>query len=168
MFKRGAAEDIAAKVLKECPLFEGLSSSELKTVLSITHIREYAADEKIFMEGTVGLCFYIVAKGSVEIVSETNLEGEIKPKALKVYNEGGYFSEAHLFSETNHTVTCVAKELSKLIIFTKPDFDDLIKLKPKIGNKVLLKFLEFMSQELEILYKENKELLRKIPQSSVF
>jgi CRP/FNR family cyclic AMP-dependent transcriptional regulator len=166
MFKKSVVEDAVAKVLKECPLFEGLSSSELKTVLNIPHIREYGAEEKIFTEGTVGLCFYIVAKGSVEIVSETNIQGETKPRALKVYNEGGYFSEAHLFSETNHTVSCIAKELSRLIIFTKPDFDYLIKLKPKIGNKVLLKFLEFMSQELEILYKENKELLRKIPQSS--
>lgn len=166
MFKKSAAEDSSLKVLRECPLFEGLSSSELKTVYNITHIREYASEEKIFTEGTVGLCFYIVAKGSVEIVSETTAQGESKPRVIKVYNEGGYFSEAHLFTETNHTISCIAKELSRLIIFTKPDFDDLIKLKSKIGNKVLLKFLEFMSQELEILYKENKELLRKIPESN--
>jgi CRP-like cAMP-binding protein len=104
----------------------------------------------------------------VEVVSETTIDGTVKPKVIRVYKEGGFFSEAHLFSETNHTVSCVAKEVSKLIIFTKPDFEDLIKIKPKIGNKVLLKFLEYMSTELELLYKENKELLRKIPQSSVF
>lgn len=161
-------EDTVFKVLKECPLFDGLDKNELRTLFSITHLRDYSADEKIFSEGTIGLCFYIVAKGSVEVVSETTIDGTVKPKVLKIYKEGGYFSEIHLFSETNHTVSCIAKEVSKLIIFTKPDFEDIIKIKPKLGNKILLKFLEFMSKELEILYKENKELLRKIPQSSVF
>ncbi|RPI13775.1 MAG: cyclic nucleotide-binding domain-containing protein [Ignavibacteriae bacterium] len=165
---RTVPEELVYRVLSECPLFDGLTKSELKTVHNITHIRDYSADEKIFSEGTIGLCFYIVAKGSVEVISETTIDGTVKPKVLRIYKEGGFFSEAHLFSETNHTVSCVAKEVSRLIIFTKPDFEDLIKIKPKIGNKVLLKFLEFMSMELEILYKENKELLRKIPQSSVF
>lgn len=161
-------EELALKVLKECPLFENLTKSELKSVFKIIHIRDYSSDERIFSEGTIGLCFYIVAKGSVEVISETTVEGAINPKVLRVYKEGGFFSEAHLFSETNHTVSCVAKDVSKLIIFTKPDLEDLIKIKPKIGNKVLFKFLEYMSYELEKLFKENKELLRKIPQSSVF
>jgi CRP-like cAMP-binding protein len=165
---KSVSEDAVYKVLSECPLFEGLDKGEMRTLYGITHIRDYSADEKIFSEGTIGLCFYIVAKGSVEVVSETTIDGTVKPKVLKIYKEGGYFSEAHLFSETNHTVSCVAKEVSRLIIFTKPDFEDIIKIKPKLGNKVLLKFLEFMSKEIEILYKENKELLRKIPQSSVF
>lgn len=160
-------EDLTQKILHECPLFENLSKSELKTVFSIIHIRDYSADERIFSEGTIGLCFYIVAKGSVEIVSETTIDGTIKPKVLRKYKEGGFFSEAHLYSETNHTVSCVAKEVTKLIIFTKPDFEDLIKIKPKIGNKLLMKFLEYMSCEIENLFKENKELFRKIPQSSV-
>jgi hypothetical protein len=45
------------------------------------------------------------------------------------------------------------------MIFTKPDFEDLIKINPKIGNKLLLNFLEFMSTQLEQTYKENRELL---------
>lgn len=169
MFKnnRTVPEDLVYKVLMECPLFDNLSKSELRTILSITHIRDYSTDERIFSEGTIGLCFYIVARGSVEVISETTIEGAVKPKVLRMYKEGGFFSEAHLFSETNHTVSCVTREVSRLIIFTKPDFEDLIKIKPKIGNKVLLKFLEYMSTELEVLYKENKELFRKIPQSSV-
>ena len=151
------------KVLSECSLFSNLSKSELKTVLKTSHIRDYSADEKIFTDGTLGLCFYIVAKGSVEIISESNIDGSGNAKVLKVYNEGGFFSEAHLFSEINHTVSCVAKEVTRLIIFTKPDFEDLVKAKPKIANKLLLGFLEFMSQQLELLYKENKQLMLKIP-----
>jgi len=146
-------------VIKDCPLFKGLSNSELKTVLKTAHIREYSAEERIFSEGTLGLCFYVIAKGSVDIVSE-NPEG--KPKVLRQYNEGAYFSEVHLFTEMNHTVSCIAKELTRAIIFSKPDIEDLIKVKPRIGNKLLLNFLNYLSQQLDKLYRENKELRKKI------
>lgn len=164
MFKKKLfSEDGIYKTLTECPLFKGLSGSELKASLGIAHIREYAIDEKIFSEGTVGLCFYIIAKGKVEIIAD----GSNAPKSivLKEYTDGGYFSEAHLFSEANHTVSCVARELTKLIIFAKPDFEDLVKIKPKTGNKLLLNFLEFMGGQLEHLYKENLEIKEKFQKS---
>ena len=73
MFSRKNSEHsrlIAA--LKNCPLFDDLSGSELKDILKISHIRDYSAEEKIFEEGTVGLCFYIIVKGSVVILSNTD------------------------------------------------------------------------------------------------
>jgi CRP-like cAMP-binding protein len=165
MFKRKKSdEDNNKKLLRECPIFKGLSSSEIKTSLGISHIREYAVDEKIFTEGTLGLCFYIIAKGRVEIVSDGS--ANTKPAVLKEYTEGAFFSEVHLFTETNHTVTCVAKDLTKLIIFTKPDFEGLIKINPKTGNKLLMNFLEFMGEQIELLYRENKEMNEKLGQLS--
>jgi CRP-like cAMP-binding protein len=166
MFKNKSYDNkFSLKVLSECELFSGLSRSELKTVLKTSHIRDYSIDEKIFTEGTMGLCLYIIAKGSVDIVSES--AGNGIPKVLKSYKEGGFFSETHLFSEVNHTVSCVAREVTKLIIFTKPDFEDLVKIKPKIANKFLLRFLKFMGEQLELLYKENKDLKLKIPERNV-
>jgi len=157
MFKKNkSAEDENKKILRECPIFKGLSGGEIKASLEISHIREYAADEKIFTEGALGLCFYLIAKGRVEIVSDSSTHS--KPQVLKEYSEGAFFSEVHLFTETNHTVTCVAKDLTRLIIFTKPDFESLVKINPKTGNKLLMNFLEFMGEQIELLYKENKEM----------
>jgi CRP-like cAMP-binding protein len=166
IFKRKLSDDeTIAKVFTECPLFAGLSDSELKTVLKGAHIRDYSAEERIFTEGTLGLCFYIIAKGTVEIISENS---ESKPIVLRKYNDGAFFSEVHLFSETNHTVSCVAREVTKLIIFSKPEVEDLIKVRPKTGNKLLLNFLQYLSEQLDLLYKENKELLKKIPDGAAY
>jgi CRP-like cAMP-binding protein len=160
MFNRKITDEIEFKTLSSCPLFAGLSKGELKTVLNISHIRDYSSDEKVFTEGTIGLCFYIVVKGKVDIVTETPEEGT-HPKTIKTYKAGAYFSEAHLFAEINHTVSCIAREVTKLIIFTKPDFDDFVKINPKTGNKLLLNFLRFTSIQLEQLYKQNMELLQQ-------
>jgi CRP/FNR family transcriptional regulator len=160
MFKAKDSEnDRLFAAMKNCPLFNGLTSQELKEVLSISHVRDYSAEEKIFTEGTVGLCFYLIVTGSVVLYAEN--DGKQAP--LKEYSEGAFFSEIHLFSETYHSVTCAAKEVTKAIVLAKPDFEDLVKIKPKLSNKILLRFLDFFGQRLEKLYKENRELKQNYP-----
>jgi len=166
LFKRRLSEDeTVVKSFTDCPLFAGLSDSELKLVLKSAHVRDYSSEERVFTEGTLGLCFYLIAKGCVEIISE---DGDGTPKVLRKYKDGAFFSEVHLFTETNHTVSCVAKEVTKLIIFSKPEVEDLIKVEPKTGNKLLLNFLQYLSEQLDWLYKENKMLLKKIPDGAAY
>ena len=160
MFKhRDTEHSQLAAALKNCPLFEGLSGGELKEILKIAHIRDYSTDEKLFDEGTLGLCFYLIVKGSAVISTEK----DGKTAELKEYREGAYFSEVHLFSETYHTVSCTAKEVTRAIVLAKPDFEDLVKIKPRLGTKLLLKFLDFFGEKLEKLYKENRELKQNYP-----
>ena len=73
MFGKNNSEGNLLKTrIKECPLFSELSGSEVKSLLEISHIRDYSENEKIFTHGTIGLCFYIIVKGSVKIISENN------------------------------------------------------------------------------------------------
>lgn len=156
--KRNSESNVLKSKLQNCPIFQDLSGSELKALLSTVHIRNYSSGEKIFDDGTIGLCFNLIVKGSVKIISE---KGE-KDEVVREFAEGGYFSEVHLFSETTHTVSCVAGEISSLLILAKPDFDELVKMNSKLGNKVLLRFLEFFGNKLEELYNENKELRKRL------
>lgn len=152
--KRTSESDMLVKTMKACPLFSELSRSEITSLLAIAHVRDYSVDEKVFDEETIGLCFYIIVKGSVKIVSAEAGNEQV----LKEFKEGGYFSEVHLFSETNHAVSCITGEVTRLIAFAKPDFDEFIKIKAKTANKVLMKFLDFFGVSLDKLYRENMEL----------
>ena len=156
--KNNSDQDLLKTRLRECPLFSGFSGRELNSLLEISHIRDYSEGEKIFTQGTIGLCFYIIVKGSVNILSESGENMQV----LKELSEGAYFSEVHLFSETTHSVTATAGEITRLIVFAKPDFEDLIKKDPKLGNKALVKFLEFFGEKLDELYRENKSLKQKL------
>jgi CRP-like cAMP-binding protein len=140
--------------IKSLQLFSGLSTSELKRLLDVAHIRNYAEGEIIFSQGTIGLCFYIIVKGSVNIIGEKNNNSMV----LKKINEGDSFSEIHLFTEITHSVSAVADQITQLIVFTKPDIENLIKKEPKLGSKTLLKFLEYFGDKLNELYIENKNL----------
>ncbi len=156
--KKNSESDILKSRIKECPLFSSLSGGEISSLLEIAHIRDYSEGEKIFTQGTLGLCFYIIVKGRVNIISEDGSTVQI----LRELGEGAFFSEVHLFSETTHTVSAAAGEISRLIVFAKPDFEELVKKEPKLGNKALLKFLDFFGEKVDELYRENKELKYKL------
>lgn len=156
--KKNSQQDILLKTMQECSLFNELSNSELKTLLGIAHIRDYAEGEKIFEDGTIGICFYLIVNGGVRVIYEK----EGKTGIIREFNNGEFFSEVHLFSESFHTVSCAASQVTKLIVLAKPDFEDLVKIKSKLGNKILLKFLEFFGSKTDELYKENRELKQKL------
>lgn len=158
MFNKNNSQDILLKTLKECTLFGDFSNAELKALLGISHIRDYAEGEKIFEEGTIGLCFYLIVSGRVKVMYEK----ESKSVPIREFSQGEFFSEVHLFSESYHTVSCAASEITKLLVLAKPDFEDLIKIKQRVGNRILLKFLEFFGMKLDELYKENRELKLKL------
>lgn len=144
--------------MRECPLFSDLRDSDIKYLLRMAHVRDYSPDELIFSEGTIGLCFYLIVKGTVKIVSRDGNQEIV----LRDYKDGDYFSEVHLFAETNHTVSCTAVELTRLIIFSKPDFENMAKVKPKLGNRILVKFLHYFAEQLDRLYRQNKELKQEL------
>lgn len=144
--------------VRNTPLLNNMDKTDHAELMKIAHIREYSAGERVFSEGTLGICFYYIIKGSVDIVGDDNVNTNV----LRTYNENAFFSEVHLFSEHTHTVSCIAKELTKLLVISKPDFEELIRLKPKTASKLLLNFLEFFSSQLDKLYKENKLIMEKM------
>jgi CRP-like cAMP-binding protein len=159
MFRKNSSEtEKVFYLIRECQLFSGLDRGEIKELMRIAHVREYSSGETVFAEGTMGLCFYLVISGSVQII--TNETGSTT--VIRDYGKGAFFSEVHLFSETKHSVNCITKEISTLFILAKPDFEDMLKIKPSAGNKILASFLEFFSIQMDKLYRENKELVQKI------
>lgn len=158
--KNNPEQALLLKRISDCPLFNELSDAEINYLLSIAHVRDYAENERVFEEGTIGLCFYIIVRGSVKLIYEkdgrVNTAGEFK--------EGEHFSESNLFSEDHHTVSCAAVEVTKLIVFAKPDIEDLVRVKPKLGIKILLKFLGYFGIKMDELYKQNRELKHKLNQ----
>jgi CRP/FNR family transcriptional regulator, cyclic AMP receptor protein len=159
MFKRNSEFDALRTALKSCPLFEGLKDSELKIILDAAHVRDYSEGEAIFNEGTIGLCFYLIVKGSAKIVTEGNDSAAIVVRELSA---GDYFSEVHLFAEIPHTVSCIATGISRLIVIAKPDLEDIVKINSRLGSRLLLSFLGYFGEKLDAIYSENKELKLKL------
>lgn len=159
MFKKNTEFDALKTALKNCPLFEGLKDSELRILLDAAHVRDYSEGEAVFNEGTIGLCFYLIVKGSAKIVTPGD---DGKTVIVRELTAGDFFSEVHLFAEIPHTVSCISSALSRLIVIAKPDLEDIIKINSKLGSRLLLKFLGYFGERLDAIYTENKELRLKL------
>ena len=76
--------------LRPCPLFQALSSDQLRKVAGIARPRDAAAGEVIFQEGEPGDEMYVVVAGKVRISKRVEGVGE---EALSILEPGSYFGE---------------------------------------------------------------------------
>ncbi|MCX7878388.1 MAG: cyclic nucleotide-binding domain-containing protein [Ignavibacteria bacterium] len=146
--------DSITKAVRNCNLFSDFSDREIKKLISISHIRDYSEGEKIFSEGSLGICFYLIVKGSVSVVTEK--DGELKE--VREFGEGACFSEVHIFTETYHSVSCISKDVTRLLVLSRPDIEDLMKIDLRFTVRVMSKFLNFFGTKLQELYEENRKL----------
>lgn len=154
MFGTKNKKDSVSEAIKKCQLFSDFSDREIKKLISISHIRDYSEGEKIFSEGSLGICFYLIVKGRATLVSEK----DGRATEVRELGEGSCFSEVHLFSETYHTVSCITKEMTRLLVLSKPDIEDLMKVDLRFATRMMSKFLDFFGIKLQELYEENRKL----------
>jgi len=146
IFKTDSSESTQTiLVLKQVPIFNGLSDRDFNTVAKIVHHREYEVDEFVFQSGTPGLGMYIIIKGDA-VIKGANSKGEnIEFSQL---SSGDSFGEISLISEDNRSTNAMAVSPCKLVAFFRSDLLDIITRSPKLGNKILLNLATVLGNRL--------------------
>jgi CRP-like cAMP-binding protein len=139
---RPSDEEPVYALLRDIPLFDGLSTSELSDVKAILHRREYAPDEVLFRQGNPGVGMYIIREGAIEILDETTGE------TLAELADGDFFGEMALLNETPRSATAVARADSVLYGLFRPDLLGLVERDPALGVQVLLRMSRVISERL--------------------
>lgn len=142
IFKRKGHPATIRDLLKAIPLFAKLSRSELETLETILHERQYTAKERIFRQGDPGVGMYIIAKGTVVITDENTHE------ILAELHEGDFFGDIALLNEIPRSATAKAETSVTLFGLFHPDFLDLVGREPRLGVKVLLPLAEIAGKRL--------------------
>ena len=132
-------------ILKQVPIFNGLSDRDFNTMEKILHLREYEVDEFVFQSGTPGLGMYIIIQGEVVIKGE-NSKGE-KIVFAQLFS-GDFFGEVSLISEDDRSTNAMAISSCKLVAFFRSDLLEIITRSPKLGNKILLNLATVLGNRL--------------------
>ncbi len=163
LFKK--SEDAVFKAISNNIIFEGLSRSELKTVVDFLHVRHYRHGELIFRQNEIGVGMYIILKGKVDIFIEkaNNTSKEPKDEFITRLEENDIMGEISLIEE-NSRRTASAKALVEvqLIGFFQPDLQNLLKSNPEIGSKILLKLSQILGRRLAETARKISELKKQI------
>ena len=126
--------DKTLDIISHTPLFGSLDQDQLAHVRRIAQVKDYNRSETIFMEGEPGIGFYVVSKGKVKIYK---VSAEGKEQILHIYGPGHPIGEVPVFSGSQFPANAQAIEKSRLLYFSRPDFEDLIASHPSMALNML-------------------------------
>jgi CRP/FNR family transcriptional regulator, cyclic AMP receptor protein len=131
-----------ADLLARVPIFDNLTKRELGILDRILHRREYLQDEVIFRQGEPGMGMYVVQRGTVAIMSES------ENQQLFEMQEGDFFGEIALLDDAPRSATAVARTNCTVAGLFKPDLFDLIDRDPRLGVKIVVRLARHLSGRL--------------------
>ena len=123
----------ATELLKQTPLFEGLSDADLEELAQSTRIQDYKAGQIIVIEGRVGAAFFILVSGSVEIVKR---RGQSDEAALAILQAGDFFGELATMRHVPRSASVRALQDSRCLVIRRADFEAYISKFPDVVAKV--------------------------------
>jgi CRP-like cAMP-binding protein len=116
-------------ILAQVPLFAGIDRKKLGNMAESFKERTYGAGEVIEKEGDMGVAFYIVKDGSVEIRKRT--------RTIAKLGRGQFFGEMALLEKQPRSATVEAIEPTTCLVMTAWSFAGFIETQPKLAMGVM-------------------------------
>lgn len=168
----GKKADNIPKFLREIDVLKNFSDNELRILASYLHHRSFSNKESIFKQNEIGVGFYIIYSGNVDIIVEKDVihtassdKEEPESNYLLTLEKFDYFGELALLQESSvRNATAISREDSELLGLFKPDLEELIHNYPIVATKLLQSISVIISNRLFSLTKEVKELKYKLSQ----
>jgi CRP/FNR family cyclic AMP-dependent transcriptional regulator len=128
------------------PLFGGMTSSDLNTVVGYMNFFELEPDDILFREGEPGDSICFVVQGGLDVIKEGGASGESAVIAtVPRYRSIG---EMSVIDNTPRSATVRARVKSAMVSLSKSGFDELIEKHPRIGIHILKQIARLISMNL--------------------
>jgi CRP-like cAMP-binding protein len=111
-----ATEDTLARV----ELFADLEKEDLQRIGKACVVRDFKAGDVIVRENEVGVAFYVIESGRVEVVKDLGTANEQK---LDTMGPASFFGEMALFDNHVRSASIRALEDTRCLVLTKWDFN---------------------------------------------
>jgi len=117
-------------ILKDIPLFAGLSQQELAAIKKRIRYEEFKKGQSIYKEAQPPTSFYCIIRGRVVLTTQ---EHTGKQRVLEYLHRGQYFGIISVLTGEPHSVTAKALNDCLLLEIVKEDFDALLKKVPQLA-----------------------------------
>ena len=116
-------------LISSIPLFEGLSSFELKRVAQCLEQEFYSPGEMIISKGDIGEQMFIISNGSVDILNE-------KKEAINILRSGQFFGEIALMMDVERGANVQASSYCDIYSLSKDSFVELTGRYPVLKRNI--------------------------------
>ena len=106
------------QILNDFSIFQGLTPSAISKVADMMELKRYSPGDEIIQQGAIGREFFVIGKGSVEIV----VDGEV----VNTLSDGAFFGEVSLIKEQPRNATVRAQTEVSCFVLSKEEFQSVI------------------------------------------
>lgn len=137
------------ELLRDVEILKGLSDDELEEIVAICKSRQLASGENLVTEGDIGEEFYLLTKGSMEVVVGTTSEAS---RAVIHLGEGQLIGEMALIDHGRRSATVRAiQENTTVQVIRNDDFQELCERNSHLGYIVMRNMAADLSFKLRHL-----------------
>lgn len=123
----------AIDLLKQTPLFAGLSTAELEILVPSIRVETYPPGRVILREGRVGAAFFLIVSGSVEVIKAM---GSPDQAVVATMGAGEFFGEIATMKHLLRSASVKALAETKCLVIQRLHFDSYIEQYPSVLAKV--------------------------------
>jgi CRP/FNR family cyclic AMP-dependent transcriptional regulator len=138
-------QDELCRMIESSRMFADFSRPEVQIIAGYSHAYEVAPGETIFREGDKGQFMCLIVEGKVNVLKDT---GVGMRKVITTARAGQTMGEMSLLDDLPYSATATAKDLTKLVLITRHNFERLTDANPVLGVKILKKIARLMSLRL--------------------
>lgn len=138
------AEEIHALMAKT-PLFSGLDIDETTKLGRFMYVYEAPPGITMISEGENGDFLMLLMSGMIDVLRRNRYN---YPSRIAVAHAGHALGEMSMFDGEPRFASCVTLEHSRIAVLTRDALMLVLNDEPKLGNKILLKLVQLLSDRL--------------------
>ena len=154
--------DSIPRFLRNVELLKNFSDNELRILSKHMHSRKFSESDIIFREGEIGIGFYFIFSGLIQL-SKADYGNDVGEEEFLILDEFSYFGEMALLQDgTPRSATAFAKSQCELIGIFKPDLEHLIEKYPVIAARLIQSISLALADRLYFLTDEASKMSRRL------
>ncbi len=128
------AEKGKSGILKQTPVFSGLSDDELAELAALAVERRFGAGDSIFWEGDAPEWFYIVAEGQVKVIKHSSLGKEF---IVAFFGPGEMVGEVAVFEDRPYPASAQAAVATRVLGIKREDLTAFLSGHPQVALRII-------------------------------
>jgi CRP/FNR family cyclic AMP-dependent transcriptional regulator len=132
-------------LMARTPLFSGLDVDETRRLGTFMYVYEAPAGVTMITEGESGDFMMLLMSGMIDVLRRNRYN---YPSRIAVAHAGHALGEMSMFDGEPRFASCVTLEHSRISVLTRDALLLVLNDEPKLGNKILLKLVQLLSERL--------------------
>jgi len=136
---------LKSNILNNCQLFAGMRPSQIKRIILVSDVKDYAEGDDVVRQGEKGDELFVILEGAAEV---WQTGGDGSRHRLRTLHAGDVFGEIALISDKPRTADVVATEPTSVLAFKWDGIHRIARIFPRISTHLFRNMSSILGERL--------------------